>query len=49
VVGVTLFAWLKYLGTPEFRRLAARGQVVGAILGVIVAVILFLMVAKPNP
>jgi Predicted integral membrane protein (DUF2269) len=34
---------------PELQRLAMRGRVVGAVLGVIVAVILFLMVAKPNP
>ena len=35
--------------SAEFQHLAVRGRVVGAILGVIVAVILFLMVAKPNP
>ncbi len=33
--------------SQEYRRLASRGNLVGAILGVIVVVIVFLMVTKP--
>ncbi|MDQ4149137.1 MAG: DUF2269 domain-containing protein [Actinomycetota bacterium] len=36
-------------GSAQFQRLAKRGQVIGALLGVIVLVILYLMVVKPNP
>ena len=35
-------------GSPEFQRLGRRGAVLGAILGVDVAVIVFLMVVKPT-
>lgn len=34
--------------TDEYRRLAKRSSVVGAILGVIVVIIIFLMVTKPT-
>lgn len=33
--------------SPEYRRLATRGQVLGVILAVIVLVIVYLMVLKP--
>jgi uncharacterized membrane protein len=33
--------------SPEYRRLAARGQQLGIVLAVIVVVIVFLMVTKP--
>jgi uncharacterized membrane protein len=34
-------------GSEEYRRLSARGRVVGIVLGIIVVVIVFLMVTKP--
>lgn len=34
--------------SPEFRALAGRGTLVGAALGVVVVVIVFLMVTKPT-
>ena len=34
-------------GSDEYQRLAARGRTVGIILGIIVIVIVYLMVAKP--
>lgn len=33
--------------SPEYRALAARGRLLGAILGVVVITIVFLMVVKP--
>ncbi|HEY3209308.1 MAG TPA: DUF2269 family protein [Actinomycetota bacterium] len=35
--------------SAEYRRLAQRGMAVGAVLGVIVIAIVFLMVTKPAP
>jgi uncharacterized membrane protein len=35
-------------GSEEYRRLSARGRVVGIVLGIIVVVIVFLMVTKPT-
>jgi uncharacterized membrane protein len=34
--------------SPEYRALARRGTLVGAVLGVVVVVIVFLMVTKPT-
>jgi len=34
--------------SPEYQRLAKRGTIVGILLGVAVAVIIFLMVTKPT-
>jgi uncharacterized membrane protein len=34
-------------GSDEYQRLAARGRTVGIVLGIIVAIIVFLMVTKP--
>lgn len=39
-------AWQAH--TPEFQALAKRGAVVGPLLGVLVAAILFLMVVQPR-
>lgn len=35
-------------GSPEYRRLASRGRIVGIVLAAVVVVIVFLMVTKPT-
>lgn len=35
-------------GSPEYRRLSTRGQVLGGVLAVLVIAIVFLMVTKPT-